>query len=218
MRTRESNSTSARSVSEKAEHAPSRQASPAKTLITCRQPGRTRSRVAYPARAEYPDEVFVDARERRSHHPDAAIPSCSPAFEESLQGTDARPHVLVVDDEFLMRWSVAETLSAEGYAVREAGDGETALRAMVDPRWPVDVVVLDYRLPDTRDLDLLCEMRRVGPGCPIILMTADAEPGLERRALALGARCVIGKPFEMSDLASLIACVNGARACRVRAR
>ena len=141
----------------------------------------------------------------RAGCPDAAI-------EASGRGTDARPHVLVVDDEFLMRWSVAETLSAQGCGVREAGDGETAIRAMTDPRWPVDVVVLDYRLPDTRDLDLLCEMRRVGPGCQIILMTADVDPGLVRRALALGARCVISKPFEMSDLASLIACVNDARA------
>ena len=122
------------------------------------------------------------------------------------------PHILVVDDEFLMRWSVAETLRAEGCAVREAGDAATAMRAMADPRWGVDVVVLDYQLPDTRGLDLLCDMRRVGPGCQIILMTADADPGLARRALALGARCVIGKPFEMSDLASLVACVNRTRA------
>jgi len=140
--------------------------------------------------------------------------SSSSSSDKSVEGTNTPPHVLVVDDEFLMRWSVTETLDADGCSVREAGDGETAMRAIVDPRWPVDVVVVDYHLPDTQSLELLSEMRRMRPECRIILMTADPDPDLTRRALALGARWVLSKPFEMSALESL---VLGADRTRARA-
>ena len=62
-----------------------------------------------------------------------------------------RLRVLVVDDEPLIRWSLSETLEQSGHAVVEAGDAEGALRALSAGR-PFDVVLLDYRLPDSNDL------------------------------------------------------------------
>ena len=61
--------------------------------------------------------------------------------------------VLIVDDESLIRWSVAETLGAAGHAVLEAADGATALRTLTEVSDPVDVVLLDFRLPDSNDSD-----------------------------------------------------------------
>ena len=58
-------------------------------------------------------------------------------------------HVLVVDDELQIRWSVAETLSAAGCSVVQAADGRSAMAAsgaMID----VDVVLLDYQRVPTR--------------------------------------------------------------------
>jgi CheY-like chemotaxis protein len=119
--------------------------------------------------------------------------------------------VLVVDDEFLLRWSIAETLKEHGHAVVEADSGAGALRELKTSAPPVDVVLLDYRLPDTHTLSLLAKIRRMLPATPVILMTAFATPELVAGALQLGAYDVLNKPFDMNELQAVVA-----RACERR--
>lgn len=114
------------------------------------------------------------------------------------------PRILVVDDEALIRWSVAETLGERGYDVTEAGDARMALAAVDGASEPFDVVLLDYRLPDSSDLRLLATLKKRMPGSQIIMMTAYSSPELAQGALALGAFRVISKPFEVDNLAALI--------------
>ncbi len=113
--------------------------------------------------------------------------------------------VLVVDDESLIRWSVAETLRDRGYAVTEAGSAHDALRAVSGDEVPLDVVVLDLLLPDSNDLMLLARIRALQPELPVILMTAFGTREIVECALHLGAYRVMSKPFEMDDLAGLVA-------------
>lgn len=115
-----------------------------------------------------------------------------------------RPRVLVVDDEPLVRWSVAETLRARGYDVSEAGDAKTALHMLTADPEAADIVLLDLRLPDSSDLRLLAMLRGLAPTTPIILMTAYGTTEVVERALQLGAFRVIDKPFELNELAPLI--------------
>jgi DNA-binding NtrC family response regulator len=112
--------------------------------------------------------------------------------------------VLVVDDEPLVRWSVAETLGAHGYQVTEAGSGASALQALLGAPGTTDAVLLDLLLPDSCDLSLLAELRGLAPGVPVIMMTAFATPELVERARQLGAFTVIHKPFDMNALAPLV--------------
>ena len=112
--------------------------------------------------------------------------------------------VLVVDDEPLIRWSLAETLTQRGHIVTEAGDAKTTYRILTCIADRPDVVLLDYRLPDSNDLGLLAEIRRKLPESQIILMTAYGTADIAREALALGAYRVVGKPFEVHDLARLV--------------
>lgn len=118
--------------------------------------------------------------------------------------------VLIVDDEPLIRWSMAETLSHVGYAISEAGDAKETLAQLSSGPTP-DVVLLDYRLPDSNDLNLLQTIRRTIPHSPVIMMTAFGTPAVLDGALKLGAYCVVSKPVEMRDLPSL---VERARASR----
>ena len=113
-------------------------------------------------------------------------------------------HVLIVDDEPLTCWSIAETLGERGDIVTEAKDGAAALSALASPSEPVDVVLLDYRLPDSSDLGLLATVKRLAPRCPVILMTAHGTPELTVQALALGAYRVVAKPFELPDVAAMV--------------
>lgn len=121
-------------------------------------------------------------------------------------------HVLVVDDELLIRWSVAETLIQSGHAVTEAGDAKAALNALAGPSDPPDVVLLDYRLPDSNDLELLGAIRRLAPATPVIMMTAFGTPEVTKGALELGAYRVVSKPFDVHDLAALVEQAHASRA------
>jgi len=120
-------------------------------------------------------------------------------------------HVLVVDDEALIRWSVTETLSDQGYEVEESSDGAAARSAVRNATRAFDVVLLDFRLPDSEDLTLLASLRKASPETKIILMTAYGTPEVVRGALELGAYRVVSKPFEMQDVANLVAEAAAAR-------
>jgi DNA-binding NtrC family response regulator len=113
--------------------------------------------------------------------------------------------VLVVEDELLIRWSIAETLRHAGHEVIEAESAAAAVLALTDPvEGVVDAVLLDYRLPDSNDLTLLANIRRLSPASAVIMMTAFGTPEVTQDALALGVYQVMNKPFDLHDLAPLV--------------
>jgi DNA-binding NtrC family response regulator len=118
--------------------------------------------------------------------------------------------VLVVDDETLLRWSIAELLRRSGHTVIEATSASSARDAMSHASGSIDVVLLDYRLPDSNDLHLLEDIRRRLPRSAVVLMTAFGTPELVQRALDLGAYRVLSKPFDMHEVEGLITVAYGA--------
>jgi DNA-binding NtrC family response regulator len=113
--------------------------------------------------------------------------------------------ILVVDDEALLRWSLAEVLRRSGHTVIEATSAREALDAITQSSSSVDAVLLDYRLPDSTDLRLLEEVRERVPKSAVVLMTAHGTPEMVQGALERGAYCVLSKPFDMHTIASLVA-------------
>ena len=111
--------------------------------------------------------------------------------------------ILVVDDEPLIRWSIAETLGAAGHRVTEAEDAASALQAMRTEPDP-DLVLLDFRLPDSNDLGLLAKIREMAPSSAVIMMTAYGTPDVTAGALELGVQKVLSKPFNMHDLEDVV--------------
>jgi DNA-binding NtrC family response regulator len=105
-------------------------------------------------------------------------------------------HVLVVDDERLVRWSVTEALRAHGLETEEAADATSAIEQFDEN---CDLVLLDLHLPDSRDLRVLSLMRGKAPSVPVIVMTAYASREIADAAAALGAS-LIPKPFDLDDL------------------
>ena len=123
----------------------------------------------------------------------------------------ARGRVLVVDDEPLVCWSVAETLADVGYEVVEAFDAASALRAFSMQTGHPDVVLLDLCLPDSTDLSLLTALHRLSPFTPVVIVTAYGSRELRDEAQRLGAVAVIDKPVDMSALAPLVTRVLASR-------
>ena len=120
--------------------------------------------------------------------------------------------VLVVDDEALIRWSLVQTLNDSGHETVEADDAVSAVKAVLGAARRFDVVLLDLRLPDSKDLELLSALRRLSPSTQVILMTAYGTPEIVQGAIDLGAFRVVGKPLEMSDVSALVAGASQAAA------
>ena len=80
----------------------------------------------------------------------------------------------------------------------QAGDAASALRT-VTTSTPFDMVVMDLRLPDMKDLSLLGTVRQLLPSAILVLMTAFGTPEIISAAEAMGAT-VLNKPFELDAL------------------
>jgi CheY-like chemotaxis protein len=119
--------------------------------------------------------------------------------------------VLVVDDEMLLRWSVAEALRSCGHTVVEASDAASALRALAHAG--VDAVLIDCWSSEPDNLPLLAVVRAVAPTAAVVLTTAFAIEGLDERARALGAAAVVHKPFDVFGIEPVLQ-----RVCEARPR
>ena len=111
------------------------------------------------------------------------------------------PTVLVVDDEQLIRWSLAERLSAAGYRVVEA---DTAAAALERHAEGVDLVLLDYRLPDGAGLEVLRKIKEADPDTLVILLTGFSNVEMAVEAMKSGAYHYANKPFNLDEMAILV--------------
>ena len=114
----------------------------------------------------------------------------------------ANATILVVDDEELIRWSLREGLKADGYDILEAATGQEALEQF---KQGVDLVLLDYRLPDIDGLSVLRELKKQDPDVLVILLTSLVSVETAVEAMKLGAFHFANKPFNVDEVASTVA-------------
>jgi two-component system KDP operon response regulator KdpE len=108
-----------------------------------------------------------------------------------------RRRILVVDDEPQITRVLRTSLSSQGYDIRVANDGETALEIMKD--WTPDLVVTDLSMPNMDGLEL-CRKLRVTSQVPIIVLSVRGEERTKVQALDAGADDYVTKPFGIEEL------------------
>lgn len=111
---------------------------------------------------------------------------------------DGRQQVMLVDDDGRLRQFLAGELEVEGYAVREAADGQSALMALRDD--PGDLILLDWQLPDFSGVEVCRRIRAGGVTTPIVMLTGRDTVQDRVEALDSGADDFIIKPFSVEEL------------------
>jgi two-component system phosphate regulon response regulator PhoB len=116
-------------------------------------------------------------------------------------------HILVVDDEALIRETVSIALREEGYRVDVAEDGSLALEMLGNPAWantvdspPFDLAILDLMLPGVSGLDLCRLIRHRNWDIPILILSAKGSETDRVVGLEIGADDYLAKPFGMREL------------------
>ena len=109
-------------------------------------------------------------------------------------------HVLVVDDQEVIRDTLQVALDDEGFSVECAANGREAL-AVIE-RWKPCVILLDLMMPVMDGWAFCEEQKRTGDRTPIVLLSAAG--GLDEHQRALGAAAVIAKPFDIDRVISMI--------------
>src|SRR3954449_9039706 len=113
--------------------------------------------------------------------------------------------ILVVDDDALIRRSLAASLGQTGYSVETVATGENALQSV--RRKTPDLVLLDVGLPGMDGIETLRSMRREEPNLPVILVTGRRRDLDEIVGLEMGADDYVTKPFDMDVLLAHIKAV-----------
>lgn len=129
---------------------------------------------------------------------------------------NARPRVLIVDDEPAIRLALRLLLRMSGYETVEAADGASALQ--VFHQAAPDLVLLDLMLPDQTGVDVLRQIpAEARARTPIIIISAIADSEFQAHAFALGAAARVLKPFCNETILDVLAhCLGDPAEARAR--
>jgi PAS domain S-box-containing protein len=143
------------------------------------EPGRGTSLEVLLPRVERPAPPVVEPR-----------PTTPPGFSA---------HVLVVEDDPLVRAVVARELATQGYRVTEATDGEAALERLSHGEEQFDLLITDLAMPRMDGRELAERTARIRPGLPVLFMSGHPDE-VTRRVLLEADRPYLQKPFTAEEL------------------
>lgn len=127
----------------------------------------------------------------------------------SLDQTQSRLQILLVEDDEAVRIMLLELLMREGYTVLSAGDGLEAI-VLLSETTP-ELVITDFNMPRMDGWELAVYVRRHLPSTPVLLVTGEPDGLARAHHPESPFEAVLGKPFQLNALLSMIhALLNGA--------
>jgi len=111
---------------------------------------------------------------------------------------EPKVNILVVDDEEIVRSSLAGWLEEDGYHVETAENGPKAIERLPDREW--NLAMVDLKMPGMDGIELMDRIREMRPDTTVIIMTAYATVDTAVKAMKQGAYDYIVKPFNPEDL------------------
>ncbi len=111
-------------------------------------------------------------------------------------------HILVVDDEAIMRNLLLKILEQEGYQVALASSYKEAIERLTTG--PCDLVLSDVKMPENNGFELLKKIKSEWPQIAVIMMTGYGDAYTVKEALMLGADEYITKPFKSHEISLIV--------------
>jgi two-component system response regulator HydG len=111
-------------------------------------------------------------------------------------------NILIIDDDTFMCQLLGKQLQNSGFNTEAAFSGSTGMELF--KRQKFDLVLCDFRLPDSSGMDLLQQMHSLQPGLPVVIITAYADVRMAVKLMKLGASDYITKPVQQEELLDLI--------------
>lgn len=109
-----------------------------------------------------------------------------------------KPHILIIEDEPLMRISISDALRNEGYQITDTGSGNEGLRLVQNGNY--DAVITDLRMPEVDGMNILKASKQTSPSTQVVMITAYATVHTAIEAMKEGAYDYLTKPFSMEEL------------------
>jgi len=110
--------------------------------------------------------------------------------------------LLVIEDDAILRESLAAKLGEAGFAVEQAADGKEGLYYAME--YPIDLAIVDLGLPEMSGLDIIREARRQGKAYPILILTARDRWEDKVDGLDAGADDYVVKPFHVEEVTARV--------------
>ena len=113
--------------------------------------------------------------------------------------------ILLIDDDIIVRQTIANVLTDAGYEVVSAPDGVTGMRAYRRSR--PDLVITDIIMPDQEGIQTLMEIHKVDPTAKVIAISGGGRTSNQRIldvARTMGASDTLAKPFDLEDLLRVV--------------
>ncbi|NTW57724.1 MAG: response regulator [Nitrospirae bacterium] len=110
--------------------------------------------------------------------------------------------ILIVDDEYLIRYSLSATFKSANAEVTTAADGESALKAINENRF--DLCILDIHLPDMDGLEIMKKLGQASPLTKIIIMTGSEVSEKMMHDIQEYAHLLISKPFDLARIKAFV--------------
>lgn len=113
-------------------------------------------------------------------------------------------HLLVVDDEDMVRCVIRTALALRGYKITEAANGSEALEKFKKNSPPIDLALMDIGLPDMDGWTVLEKMREIRPGAPVVMISGSTAEEQPLRYAKDAGVIFLGKPYANEDLLSAV--------------
>ena len=116
---------------------------------------------------------------------------------DALRGTET---ILVVEDEPLIRWLLAQGLRESGYTLIESGDARQAMEAVDQAQARIDLLITDVVMPGMSGVELAAHLRGRWPDIPVLFVSGYSDDELSQRGVDLSSAELLVKPFGQTHL------------------
>lgn len=122
-------------------------------------------------------------------------------FEHS--GMDAPIRILVIDEDKLIRWSLKEMFTREGYEVNTFASVENVLQEAINTRYDLIIADLNLKVNKEIGIEMLGKIKKAHPSTPMVILSTRAKHQIDLQLSNLNIHSVVEKPFLIEKITAI---------------